>query len=188
MSARSDDGASTLSSPDHAASPPQACGQISPFSSDSACIADGSTPATGSKPPSSDNSPSAIYDCISSCGNTPMPMSSAMAMGRSKWLPSFNISAGARLTMMRFAGSESPSEWIAARTRSFDSPTALSGRPTIANVGRPPTVCTCTSMGVTSIPSNATVLTCATIPSPPFSAVAARFYQAAGRRHWNASH
>ncbi len=52
------------------------------------------------------------------------------AIGRSKWLPSFSTSAGARLAVMRRAGSARPSADSAARTRSRNSATALSGSPT----------------------------------------------------------
>ena len=44
--------------------------------------------------------------------------------------PSIGRSAGARLTVIRFAGSERPEATKADRTRSRDSATALSPRPT----------------------------------------------------------
>ncbi len=68
--------------------------------------------------------------------------SSPSAIGRSKWLPSFNKSAGDRLTVIRRGGRARPMATSAARTRSRDSATALSGRPTTVNAGRPPAICT----------------------------------------------
>ena len=58
-------------------------------------------------------------------------------LGRSKWLPSFSRSAGARLISTRLGGSARPIAVSAARTRSRASPTALSGKPTTRNAGRP---------------------------------------------------
>jgi len=52
------------------------------------------------------------------------------------------------------------------RTRSRDSPTALSGRPTTAKAGMPAPICTCTSTGSASMPWNATVVTWATMNAP----------------------
>ena len=92
-----------------------------------------------------------------------MIISRASAMGRSKWLPSLTTSAGERLTMMRLDGSDSPIEVSAPRTRSRDSATALSGRPTTTKAGSPPTIWTWTSMSRTSIPWNATVWMLATM-------------------------
>ena len=61
------------------------------------------------------------------------------------------------------AGNARPMAFNAARTRSRDSPTALSGRPTMVKVGRPLEMATYASIGRTSIPAKATVLTCATM-------------------------
>jgi hypothetical protein len=64
------------------------------------------------------------------CRERPHPANRASAIGRSKWLPSFNTSAGARLTVIRLGGNPRPSEASAALTRSRDSATALSGKAT----------------------------------------------------------
>ena len=56
-----------------------------------------------------------------------------MAMGRSKPEPSFLMSAGARLMVMRVGGMSKPEFLMAERTRSRDSRTAASGRPTVVN-------------------------------------------------------
>ena len=70
------------------------------------------------------------------------------------------------LTVMRRAGSASPEAISAARTRSRASDTALSGRPTTLNAGRPGATCTCTSTARASMPSNATVETRCTMEYP----------------------
>ena len=59
-------------------------------------------------------------------------------MGRSYSVPSFRTRAGARFTVMRLTGNFAPQFFTAARTRSRDSLTAASGRPTMSKAGRPP--------------------------------------------------
>ena len=147
--------ASTSMRPAQAASPPWLAAQISPRSRAEAPIAAGSTPATGLSVPSSESSPSAANPAMSSRGSTSIAASTPSAMGRSKWLPSFSRSAGARLISTRFGGSARPMEVRAARTRSRASPTALSGRPTTRKAGRPLDICTCTSTGTASMPAKA---------------------------------
>jgi hypothetical protein len=56
-----------------------------------------------------------------------------------------------------------PEAFNAARTRSRDSATALSPRPTTVNTTLPLAICTCTSTGRASMPSNATVATLTTM-------------------------
>jgi len=73
-------------------------------------------------------------------------------MDRSKWLPSFSTSAGARFTVIRLAGRASPRAASALRTRSRDSATALSGRPTTVKATMPLETWTWTSMSSTSMP------------------------------------
>src|SRR5205085_1542512 len=90
------------------------------------------TPATLVSEPSSATSPSAVYPASSSSGSTSIAARSANAIGRSKWLPSFSTSAGARLTVMWREGNDRPSAANAERTRSRDSATVLSGNPTTA--------------------------------------------------------
>src|SRR6185437_14673895 len=148
-------GASTSMRPANAASPTCAPGQISPRSRADAPIAAGSTPATGFSEPSSESSPSAANPPTSSRGSTAIAASTQSAMGRSKWLPSFSRSAGARLISTRLGGRASPIAVSAARTRSRASPTALSGSPTTRKAGRPEEICTCTSTGIASIPEKA---------------------------------
>ena len=59
-------------------------------------------------------------------------------MGRSYTVPTFFRSAGARLMVMRETGKSKPLERMAERTRSRDSFTAASGRPTTSKAGNPP--------------------------------------------------
>jgi hypothetical protein len=56
------------------------------------------------------------------------------------------------LTVIRFGGSAKPSAASAARTRSRDSATALSGKPTTLKAGRPETIVTWVSTSMTSTP------------------------------------
>jgi hypothetical protein len=69
------------------------------------------------------------------------------------------------LTVIRRAGSASPEAMSAARTRSRDSATALSGRPTTLNTTLPWEICTWTSTARASMPSNASVATRVTMPT-----------------------
>ena len=59
-------------------------------------------------------------------------------MGRSYSVPSLRTRAGARFTVMRLTGNLAPQFFTAARTRSRDSLTAASGRPTMSKAGSPP--------------------------------------------------
>ena len=76
------------------------------------------------------------------------------------------MSAGARLTVMRLAGRARPEAISADRTRSRDSATALSPRPTMVKATVPEAICTWTSTGRASTPSKATVDTRATMSAP----------------------
>ena len=81
------------------------------------------------------------------------------ATGRSKVVPSFFMSAGARLTVIFLAGRLYPVFFIAARTLSLLSFTALSGKPTVENEGRPLEISTSTSTSRASMPSVVAVST-----------------------------
>jgi len=63
---------------------------------------------------------------------------------------------------MRRGGSASPIAASEARTRSRDSPTALSASPTMVKAGRPAVMVTCASTSIASMPWNVTVRTRAT--------------------------
>src|SRR5436190_21363965 len=68
-------------------------------------------------------------------------------MGRSKLGPSFLTSAGARLMVVRPMGGLKPEFEIAVMTRSRDSFTAVSGKPTITMSVSPQPTLTSTSTG-----------------------------------------
>ncbi len=75
---------------------------------------------------------------------------------------------------MRLAGNARPEAISAERTRSRDSATALSPRPTTVKATAPPAICTWTSTGRASTPSKATVDTRETISAPRLGLVAGR--------------
>ena len=60
-----------------------------------------------------------------------------IAIDKSKWLPSFLMSAGERFTVTLLSGNLNPEFDMAALTLSLDSLTAVSGNPTIPNAGKP---------------------------------------------------
>ena len=112
----------------------------------------GSTPRTGRTEPSSDSSPSSAVSCSASGMRPPLEASMPTAMGRSKAGPSFFWSAGARFTVSRPSGKGKPLFRRAVRTRSRDSLTAASGRPTRSNWVMPRDRFTSTRTGNPSIP------------------------------------
>jgi hypothetical protein len=59
---------------------------------------------------------------------------------------------GGELTVMRRGGRPRPKEVSAARTRSRDSATALSGSPTTVKAGKPEAIVTWVSTSMTSTP------------------------------------
>ncbi|MBT9136260.1 MAG: hypothetical protein DDT34_01334 [Firmicutes bacterium] len=108
-------------------------------------MAMGSTPCTGRSMPSRDNSPTKTASLIEGSDKCSDAASNATAMERSKPEPSLRKSAGARLTVMRRVGIEKPQFFTAARTLSFASRTARSGRPTMSKLGSPGATSTSTS-------------------------------------------
>ena len=100
-----------------------------------ASTAIGSPPRTERSLPSRASSPRRIVSANKSCLTIPSDASMPTAIGKSKELPSFLISAGARLIVIRVRGKAYPQFLIAASTLSRDSLTALSGSPTIVNAG-----------------------------------------------------
>ena len=93
----------------------------------------GSTPATGRSAPSRASSPMKKVFSKRGGGFFPSLPEAAItprAIGRSKCVPAFLISAGARFTVIRLAGKSKPELRTAATTRSLASFTAASGRPT----------------------------------------------------------
>ena len=107
----------------------------------------GRTPLTGRTDPSRESSPVMRASSVFSAEKRLQAERIPSAMGKSKAAPSFFVSAGARLTVIRLTGKEKPALRIAVRTRSRDSFTAESGRPTISKAGRPLLRSTSTSTG-----------------------------------------
>ena len=120
-------------------------------------MAAGRAPITGTNVPSSDSSPKAQAHSAASFGMISSAANSESAMGRSKWLPSFGMSAGLRLMVMRLEGRAIAMALSAVRTLSRASLTALSGRPTMEKAGMPGVTAHCTSTDFASTPSKATV-------------------------------
>ena len=117
--------------------------------------ATGSTPRTGRIAPSNASSPTAATCRTQSAGIWPVATSTPNAIGRSNPVPSFFRSAGARLTVVRRAGSENPELTIAAETRSRLSFTAPAGSPTTLNQGSPWAQSTSTDTSYASMPITA---------------------------------
>src|SRR5579875_3184255 len=118
--------------------------------------------------PSRDSSPrKRLSPVCSSAGICPEAVSIPMAIGRSYEGPSLRKSAGARLTVMRLNGKRQPEFLIAERTRSLDSLTAVSGRPTIVKAARPLEISISTSTSAPSRPITAQLCTFASINNFP---------------------
>ena len=107
-------------------------------------LATGSTPRTGRSEPSSPSSPRATMPSVAPCRSWPVATSRPNAMGRSNAVPSFFVSAGARLTVTRRGGTWKPEFVSAAETRSRLSRTAPAGRPTMVHCGNPAATSTST--------------------------------------------
>ena len=97
---------------------------------------------------------------------------------------SFGRSAGARLTVMRRAGSSKRALRMAARTRSRLSFTSVSARPTMLKCGRPPVRCTSTTTSGASMPASARLRTMA---SDRATVIATRCSRGKTGRRWIAS-
>ena len=97
----------------------------------------GRTPRTRRTSPESASSPVTHHPespCATSWSDD---ASIPSAMGRSKLGPSFLMSAGARLTVVRAIGGRKPELTSAVQTRSELSLTAASGSPTTTTLGSP---------------------------------------------------
>src|SRR5436190_1890945 len=89
---------------------------------------------------------------MQSGGRTSAATMTPMAIGRSKEEPSFFTSAGAKFTVILWAGKENPEFLTAVTTRSRDSRTPASGSPTMLKAGRPNRKSTSTQTGYPSTP------------------------------------
>ena len=97
----------------------------------------GRTPGIAFIDPSRLSSPSTNVCSIGNSAVTPSDRSTAVAIARSYPEPSFLISAGDKLIVMRFGGKWKPEFLSAVLTRSDDSLTDDDRYPTMVNTGRP---------------------------------------------------
>ncbi len=134
-------------------------------------------PRTGRSSPASDSSPANSKRSRRSGSICPAAARMPSAIGRSKRPDSLGRSAGARLTVMRLlCGKAKPLCASAARTRSRDSFTSVSARPTSVKLGRPLARCTSTVTGWACRASSARLWTTAKDM--------ALHHASAVRRHW----
>ena len=98
-------------------------------------VTKGKTPLMLLNVPSSDNSPKKAVFSIEFCSTKPASAKIPIAIGKSKLVPSFFISAGAKFTITFITGKVKPEFLTAERTLSRASLTAASGNPTIATLG-----------------------------------------------------
>ena len=87
--------------------------------------------------PSNDNSPIKIVSSKEVCLICSLQIKIPIAIGKSNEEPSFFISAGARFITIRLLKNSYPEFFIEVLTRSFDSLTLISGKPTISQQGIP---------------------------------------------------
>ena len=116
----------------------------------------------GRSEPSSASSPK---NTRSGAKNTTCPVARSrhIAIARSKCAPSFLRSAGARLTVTLCVGKRNPLFFTALLTRSRDSLTAASGKPTMSQLGSPLLTSASTSTPIPSSPFSAKHFTFASI-------------------------
>mgnify|MGYP006924662872 CR=1 FL=1 len=89
------------------------------------------------------------------------------ATARSSPTPTFRMSAGARLMVILASGKSYPEFRKAALTRSRDSRTVQSGRPTMSNEGKPLARSASTATGTPEMPMTAQPLAIASIRNLP---------------------
>ena len=115
----------------------------------------GSTPGTGTMRPSSPSSPQKTTPRVSSGSTTRSAPRIAIAIARSKPLPTFRTLPGASDTVYRIALRRTPRLLRAARMRFRDSLTEASGRPTTSMPGIPGFTLASTATAVPSSPDSA---------------------------------
>ncbi len=109
-------------------------------------------PGTWRNEPFRPSSPQKASVSVQSGGSWPVATSTPTAMARSSPAPPLRTPDGARFTVTRRRGQGSPLESSAARTRSRDSRTAASGRPTMVKPGSPLETWTSTETGRPTAP------------------------------------
>ena len=118
-----------------------------------------SAPRQWRSSPVSDSSPKTAQRSSAPVGTCSDAASRPQAVARSNPGPTLRRCAGARFTVIRRCGNANPEFSSAACTRSRDSRTAASPRPTIVNAGRPLRRSTSTVIGREESPSMAKVAT-----------------------------
>ena len=109
-------------------------------------------PGTWRNDPFSPSSPQKARPSVQPGDSSPVATSRPTAIGRSRPAPPFRMPEGAKLTVTRRSGQGRPDERTAARTRSRDSRTAASGRPTMVKPGNPLETWTSTETGRPTAP------------------------------------
>ena len=117
------------------------------------------TPGTPFMSPFSPSSPIIIVFFIASSEIIPMDISIHTAMGRSKAVPSFLISAGERFTVIRLGGTDTPELRSAVRTLSAASLTQDESYPTMTNAGSPSDMSASTCIITASMPCTVPLIT-----------------------------
>lgn len=112
----------------------------------------GNTPRTRRTSPLNANSPTTQKVPKASAGIASVADNIPRAIGKSKLGPSFLMSAGARLMVVRPIGGAKPELIKAVQTRSLLSLTAVSGSPTTTTFGSPCPALTSISTGNASTP------------------------------------
>ena len=126
-----------------------------------AAINAGKTPRTDRIFPSSDSSPKKTTSAIESGATVVLADKIAIHIAKSKLDPLFGSQAGESETVTFRFGQISAQFTIAALTRSRDSESAASGRPSNEYMGKPSAISTSTVTTWPSSPSNATDFVCA---------------------------
>ena len=120
-----------------------------------------SVPGTARTEPSRPSSPSTATASSTPAGSSSAAARSPSATASSSPEPDLRTPPGARLTVMRCIGKPRSDESSAARTRSRDSRTAVSGSPTTWYAGRPDDTWTSTVTGCPSTPTSVALRTAA---------------------------
>ena len=109
-------------------------------------------PLTGLISPFNDNSPTNALLETSLFTNCSESNKTDNAIGKSKYVPSFKSSAGAKLMVTFLSGNENPELVMALRTRSLASLIVLLAMPTILKAGSPRFISPSTSTNFPSKP------------------------------------
>ena len=121
-----------------------------------AAMSDGNTPRTDRKAPSSPSSPKNIMLVSRSSGKATLALTIAIQIAKSKLEPLLGSHAGESETVTLRCGQTSPQFTSAARIRSRDSESAVSGKPKSVYEGIPSAISTSTVTTFPEIPCSDT--------------------------------